>query len=538
MNDISSKPLEDLLDRIVAEYSERVAAGRGEQEGDLLAQVPTEQRGTLERCFKMIRGGTAGALPLTRALAPGDRLDGYRLVREIGRGGMSIVFEAVQEELERPVALKVLRPGLALEGRNVDRFQREALAIARLQHPHIVAIHGVGQAQGYHYLVMELVRGTTLEQVYRGLPAARSDWTAEELARAAGIPELARGVQSYEQALFRLLAPVVRAVGLAHDLGLIHRDIKPSNILIHSDGRAVVADFGLAKAEGDPALSLTGEPIGTPYYMSPEQAAIIEQPVGERSDVYSLGVTLYEGLTGRRPFEGRTFFEVLDAIRRRPALPPRRVRRGVSGGADAIVRKAMARVPDERYTTALELSSDMEALAAGRMTVAEAQSAGLTQRLAGLFNGLAHTLRLSSLGGEIVSERRLLGLPLIHIHVGPRVPGQPLRRARGWLAIGEIATGVVAIGPFAAGVVSLGAFALGGLALAGVALGGVTFGGVSVGILATGGMAAGIGVFGGMGAGIFGRAGLGLGPHVLSDGRLDGAARHFLGRWMPWSLWP
>ena len=531
----SDTHLDDLLDRVVADYSERVAQGRGEQTADLLLEVPDEHRSTLERCFKMIRAGLASGPAPQRPLGAGAVLGGFRIVREIGRGGMAVVYEAVQEELQRSVALKVLRTGLSLEARNVDRFQREALAIARLQHPNIVAIHGVGSDQGYHFLAMELVQGTTLEQVFRGLPRERRDWQAKDLAQAAGIPALAEGCASYDQALCRLLAPVVRAVGLAHELGLVHRDIKPSNILIHADGRPVIADFGLAKAEGDPALSLTGEPLGTPYYMSPEQAALIHQPVDGRSDVYSLGVTLYEGLTGRRPFEGESFMEVLEAIRSQFVRAPRSVRRGIGNAADAVARKAMARLPEQRYASALDLSSELDAVGAGRLTLAEAESGGFANRMASFGSRCAQAFLFARIGEEYKSERKLLGLPLVHINMGPRVPGQPIRRARAWFAVGEIAVGVVALGPFAIGLFAWGALAMGGLVWAGMALGAVTFAGVSVGILATGGLAIGAAALGGVAIGHYAHGGQGIGTHAGSDGLVDPVAQEFLSRWMPWS---
>jgi serine/threonine protein kinase len=529
--------LDDLLDQIVSEYSQRVTQGQGEQTADLLARVPAEHRPTLERCFKMIRAGLDSGPAPRRALGPGEFLDGYRILREIGRGGMAVVYEATQEDLERPVALKVLRAGLALEQRNIDRFKREALAVARLQHPHIVAIHGVGEADGYHYIAMELVQGTTLEEVYRRLPTERREWTADDLADAAQIPALADGGVSYDQALCRLLAPVVRAVGLAHELGMVHRDLKPSNILIHGDGRPVVADFGLAKADGDPALSLTGEPLGTPYYMSPEQAAVIQEPVDARSDVYSLGVTLYEGLTGRRPFEGQTLYEVLDAIRTRPVPPPRLAsrasgRRGVGRDADAVSRKATARLPGQRYPLALEFSADLDAVGEGRMTLAGAQDGGPLRRMAG---GVMRAWLLGGNGQEYISHTKFLGLPLVHINLGPRVPGQPLRRAKGWLAVGEVAIGVLAFGPFAIGLIAFGALGLGGMVGAGMGLGLVTFAGLSLGILATGGMAVGVGALGGMAIGLYAQGGLAVGPHAGSSGAIDPEAAEFMGRWMFWS---
>ena len=522
--------LDDLLDRIVAEYSDRVSSGRGEQEADLLQEVAEEHRPALQRCFRMIRAGLAGPARVAKPLGPGTVLDGYRLVREIGRGGMAVVYEAVQEELQRLVALKVLRPGLAIEAKNVDRFKREALAVARLQHPNIVQVFDVGEALGHHYISMELVTGKSLADLYEALPA-KGELTAADLARAADVPSLAEGYPSYERALCGLLAPVVRAIGLTHELGLVHRDIKPSNILIHGDGRAVVADFGLAKGDGDPALSLTGEPLGTPYYMSPEQAAVIQEPVDRRSDVYSIGVTLYEGLTGRRPFKGANFYEVLEAIRSSVPPSPRAVVRGVSRSMDAVVRKAMAHRPDQRYPTALDLSTELTAVAQGQSTKAGLESGGLKNRLAGAMGEIFVAHRTQR---EFKSRATFLGLPLVHVNIGHRIPGEPLRRAKGWIAIGEVATGFFAFGAFAAGVIAWGGLAFGGLVWAGLGMGLVTFAGASIGVLATGGVAIGIGALGGLGIGMYVHAAKAIGMYTSTDGATNEAVLAFFQQWMPW----
>jgi hypothetical protein len=313
---------------------------------------------------------------------------------------------------------------------------------------------------------------------------------------------------------------------------MVHRDVKPSNILIHSDGRAVIADFGLAKGDGDPALSLTGEPLGTPYYMSPEQAAVIQQPVDRRSDVYSLGVTLYEGLTGVRPFEGQNLFEVLEAIRDHVPRSPRFTRKGVSRSTDAVVRKAMAHLPEQRYGSALDLSTGLAALARGEKTRAGAEAGGLYNRLSG---PLVELLLATRTGREYRSKASFLGLPLVHINSGTRVPGQPMRRARGWIAIGEIATGVIAMGAVATGFVAFGAVAFGALTWAGIGLGLVNFAGLAIGGLSTGGIAIGVGALGGIGIGMFVHAKRAFGLHTSIEGEeVSGVIQAFFDNWMPW----
>ena len=508
--------LDDRMDRLVAEYSDRVAAGGSGTGDDLLAQVPAEQREALARCFRMIRAGLAQVPSATRPLGPGMSLGGFEILEEIGRGGMAVVYRARQVELDRLVALKVLRPGLALEGRHVDRFRREALAIARLQHPHIVQVFAVGEDEGYHWLAMELVDGVHLGRALESLPDGR-EWSARDLAEAAGVPRLAEGASSYEEAFAALMAPVARAIGVAHELGIVHRDVKPSNILIHRDGRAMIADFGLAKGAGDPGLSLTGQPLGTPFYMSPEQAAVSEHRVDERTDVYSLGVTLYEGLTGQRPFGGESVYQVLDAIRHQEPAPVRSLARSRSRDAQSVVERAMARDPDQRYSTALELAGDLAALAERRPTLARATRAGWFGRLRRGLRRLASGRPL-----DYRSRRTLWGLPLVHVCLGSRRTLGRRGVARGWIAVGDVALGGVAFGGVSVGVFSFGGLAAGLLVLGGLALGLAPTGGMAVGGLAQGGFAVGHTAVGGGAVGIYAFGGGVTGRYAVDgQGRRD-----------------
>ena len=488
--------LDDLLDRLVAEYSDRLALGKAPNAAELLEQVPEEHRPALARCFKMIDAGIASAPRASCVLGPGAVLGGFEIERELGRGGMAIVYVAKQKELARRVALKVLRPGLAVEGRHVDRFRREALAIARLQHPHIVQVYAVGEDLGWHFLAMELVDGRNLAEVYAELAAKPArERTAADLARAARAPAIADpgvegGEKSYEAALAALLAPVARAIAVAHELGIVHRDVKPSNILIHADGRALIADFGLAKGDGDPGLSLTGEPLGTPYYMSPEQADASTHAVDERTDVYSLGVTLYEGLAGQRPFEGASALAVLDLVRssqpeRMGAANPR-----VTKDAAALVERAMARAKEARYASALDLAADLVALAEGRPTRARMLAPSAAKQFYIHFSYTGQPV-------EYRSRATFLGLPWFHVNLGRRAPGAPARVARGWLALGDVAVGGLAIGGQANGIVSLGGITTGIFAFGGVALGVFPVGGLAAGLMALGGLAFGWNAFGG-----------------------------------------
>ena len=504
--------LDELLDGLVAEYSARLA--RGERSGaDLLLRVPEQHRPRLERVFGMMAAGSVHAPSSAAGLRPGSQLDKFRIVREIGRGGMAVVYLATQLDLARPVALKVLRAGLSVDTRHVERFQREALAVARLNHPHIVQVHAVGEAQGWHYLAMEYVEGPTLAEVYERLPPAK-ERAAADLARLAGMsPESVAGL-SYERALCQLLAPVARALATTHELGLLHRDVKPSNILIRKGGQALIADFGLAKGDNDPGLSLTGEPVGTPFYMSPEQALLVEQEIDQRTDVYSLGVTLYEGLAGRRPFEGRTLLAVLDALRTENAPPLRMLVPRTTRDADAVVARAMAREREGRYPSALEFAADLSALADGAPTQARAR----TTRFRGVF------LQIQAVGRhgtrEYRSEQTLLGLPLLHVNFGPRGMRTGKRPvARGWVAIGDVAIGVLAFGGMSAGVFTFGGLTLGLVAFGGLAAGGLALGGVTLGFAAMGGCALGYYAFGGAA----------IGAHVITGIARDPAALEFFG---------
>jgi serine/threonine protein kinase len=536
----TNERLDDVLDALVGEYSDALAAGEQPARAAYLDRVPPEARPGLERCLKMLDAGMASTPSAARPLAPGLRLDHYQLVRELGRGGMAIVWLATDVELKRPVALKVLRPGLALEQRHADRFDREAEAVARLSHPNIVRIYGVGQAEGYHYLAMEFIAGPSLQTVLTALPTDREP-QAEDLARAAGSPDLARFERGFEQAVAALLAPVADALVSAHERGLVHRDIKPSNILIDAGGRPVLADFGLAKGSEDPALSLTGEALGTPHYMAPEQAYHTDHGVDHRADIYSFGVTLYEALSGRRPFSGETFLEVIDAIKNQ--LPPsiKSVRATRTRNATALVRRAMQRDPAQRYASATGLLSDLTALSEDRSTRALQDEGGPLRR--------AWTqLRFMSSGQtyEYRSERTFLGLPLVHIIGGRRAPGRRMRVAKGWIAGGEIAWGAIAVGTQAYGVVALGAvsvgvlcvgaLSLGMLAFGGLALGTYTCGGVAAGYFAFGGLAFGYGALGGYARGHYAMGGDVEGTHVLGNGREDQAALEFFRDSFPYVL--
>lgn len=296
--------------------------------------------------------------PPTAVRPPGERPFGrYILRRELGRGGMGVVFEAWDPAAGRTVALKMLSAaGMELDEASVARFLREARSAAQISHPGIVAVHEIGQADGRHFFTMELIDGPSLET---------------RLA-AAGAPAafpLARRLE--------VLAEIAAALGFAHARGIVHRDIKPSNILFTRDDRPKLSDFGLAKevsAASSAGLTLTGLVLGTPHYMSPEQAAGRSDAVGPASDVFSFGVMLYRAATGRLPFEGEGL-EALHRIWRDPPAPIGR-RRGLPAGLPAVVMRCLEKDPAARYRDGGELAEDLKRLIAGEPVEAPAPRRG------------------------------------------------------------------------------------------------------------------------------------------------------------------
>ena len=524
--------LDDLLDQLVSQYSDALQKGLLPDRGEYLARVPEDHREALNRCMGMMEAGLTGTAPAPPALAAGSVLGGYQVRELLGRGGMAHIFRAYDERLRRDVALKVLRPGLTLDPRHVDRFHREATAIARLSHPHVIQVHDVGEEDGLHYIAMEWIDGKNLDQVFRSMPGDRA-WTGSDLLRALGREASESTPLPFEQIFAGLMLQVAQGVAAAHAAGLVHRDLKPSNILIHPDGRAIVADFGLAKGDTDPALSLTGELIGTPHYMSPEQVAQTSDGIDARSDIYSLGVTLYEGLAGRRPHRGETTLKVLDSIQNEQPDPIRACVPARTRNAQAIVTRAMAKDPAQRHRSAAELVEDLEALAAGLRAPSLALAGGWPRRM---FAGMGRVLSGRPL--EYISSLRFAGLPLIHVRFAGRNAGARRRPAKGIIAIGSVAVGGIAIGGiamggFACGVVSLGLVTLG----AALAVGGLAIGmGCGLGALATGGMAAGYAAVGGMTAANYSIAGKAFGPHQISGERVDQNAVDWFNHYMPWLL--
>jgi serine/threonine-protein kinase len=281
----------------------------------------------------------------------------YEFFTEVARGGMGVVYRARQRSLNRPVALKIILAGASASGDELRRFRLEAEAAAGLDHPHIVPIYEIGDADGTPFFSMKLVEGGNLKAAIPGLRA--------EPRRAAN-----------------LVAAVARAVHHAHQRGILHRDLKPANILLDGDGRPYVTDFGLARRlAGDSGLTYPGTVLGTPSYMAPEQAAGRQGDVTTASDVYGLGAVLYEVLTGRPPFRADTPMATLSLVLEAAPERPRAIDPRVAPALEAICLKCLEKDSIDRYSSAEAVAEDLEAYVRGEPVLAEAGSASRFVRL-------------------------------------------------------------------------------------------------------------------------------------------------------------
>ena len=281
------------------------------------------------------------------------KLGEYTIIREIGRGGMGIVYEARQESLDRRVALKLLPMAAMLDARQIARFKNESHAAGQLEHPNIVPVHHVGEERGVHYYAMQFIDG---ESVACRIAAAkrRGDFQRDDW-----------------RTLTQWMIAACEALDHAHGCGIVHRDIKPSNLLLDSQDRIWVTDFGLARSQNNLSLTRSGDLIGTIRYMSPEQACGRPELVDHRTDIYSLAVTLYEWLTLTPAIAGEDSPTVLRAIDRAEPVRVSRLLPAAPPDLEIVLRKAMAKERDERYATAKEFANDLRAVIEGRPTVAK-----------------------------------------------------------------------------------------------------------------------------------------------------------------------
>jgi eukaryotic-like serine/threonine-protein kinase len=366
---------EDLL-----AYVEERRAGRLPSRSELLAAHPEDRR-ELEEFFaghdEVERLAAALREPAARVEQPLSAgaigtLGDFRLLREVGRGGMGVVYEAEQMSLRRRVALKVLPFVAAADPRQLQRFKNEAMAAAHLRHEHIVPVHAVGEERGVHYYAMQFVEGRSLAALIAELQApvaSAAGGDATPLAAALST-ERSSGSCRYYDWVARLGMQAAAALEHAHSVGIVHRDIKPANLLLDHEGRLWISDFGLAQIAGDAGLTFTGELLGTLRYASPEQVLARRGVVDHRSDVYSLGATLYELLTLRPLVEGRDRNELLRQIADDEPRLPRSADPSVPRELETVVLKALGKEPSDRYPSARDLADDLQRFLDRRPVVA------------------------------------------------------------------------------------------------------------------------------------------------------------------------
>lgn len=362
------------LVQVLDQYMADLKAGRASSRAELLARHPALAT-QLEACLAGLEFiHAAEAAPHGRA----QRLGDFRIIREVGRGGMGAVFEAEQISLGRSVALKILRFGGVSDADAIERFKREAETVAKLHHTNIVPIYNVGSEHGVNYYAMQFIDGRSLAEVLA------------EAKRPLGSQQVAEwGLQAAE------------ALAHAHHRGVIHRDVKPSNLLLDRENRLWLTDFGLARRLDDVTLSITGALLGTPRYMSPEQAIAAHKQVDHRSDLFSLGSTLYELLTYKPAFPGDSPHAVIQNILTCEPTPIRQLVTAVPRDLETIVLKCMAKEPRERYSAASELAADLRDFLDGRPI--QARRASFIERTTRWYKHQQQSVRLAATAAVITN---------------------------------------------------------------------------------------------------------------------------------------
>jgi serine/threonine protein kinase/Tfp pilus assembly protein PilF len=403
-------PSADSTASALEEYLAAVETGTAPPREQFLARYP-ELAEDLDACLAALQfigraaeGPRSVVAEMAEAQTPepaSGQLGDFRILREVGRGGMGVVYEAEQVSLGRRVALKVLPFAATMDPRQLQRFQNEARAAAALDHPHIVHVHAVGCERGVHYYAMQFIDGQTLDQMIADLRLQIADWKKPGTRKGESPATNSHPTQPYaddpacksaicnlnsamaltppgaalstertprDRAYFRRVAELgiqaAEALDHAHALGIVHRDVKPANLLVDGRGTLWVTDFGLAHIQSDSRLTMTGDLVGTLRNMSPEQALAKRVVVDHRTDVYSLGATLYELLTLEPAFSGNDRQELLRQIAFEEPKPLRRLSRAIPAELETVVMKAMEKNPAERYATAKELADDLRRLLA------------------------------------------------------------------------------------------------------------------------------------------------------------------------------
>ncbi len=386
------------LFRAAQEYLAELEAGRRPNRDEFVGRFPGLADGLAPflDAIDMVHGASPLA-PLSSPnnpaaaageLLPAEPLGDFRIVREIGRGGMGVVYEAVQRSLGRRVALKVLPFSTALDPKRLQRFKNEAQAAAQLHHTNIVPVYAVGSERGVHYYAMQLIEGQNLAALVENLggrrtpggpgsapsgPGPEPTGPYPPLPPTANVPAVETpptlGAQlstqrsdrapEFFRTVARLAAQAAEGLDYAHGMGIVHRDVKPANLLVDGRGTVWITDFGLAQFHAEGGLTQTGDLLGTLRYMSPEQAGGSHTLIDHRTDVYSLGATLYELLTLRPIFEGTDRRTLLNRIMNDEPRAPRALDRAIPPELETIVLKAIAKAPADRYATAGDFADDL-----------------------------------------------------------------------------------------------------------------------------------------------------------------------------------
>lgn len=338
------------LERAMTDLSDRERRGLGTTLGRVLYErkwIDADQLIWLVRSVNEVRLAEVAPAPPPKPSRRDLLFGKFEIVGEVARGAMGIVFKARQPGLERLIAVKVMREGEEATQEQVVRFHQEAEVASKLRHPNIVPIHDVGISEGKHYFTMDFIEGETLEA------------------------RLKRGRIPVDQAV-ELLEKVARAIHFAHTKGVVHRDLKPSNLLLDERGEPQITDFGLARRmDVKSGLTRTGTALGTPFYMAPEQICGDNDRIDARTDVFALGVLLYEMLTGRRPFGGNSAVEIFQQVTQDEPPPLTRVDPRIPRDLETVCEKALEKLIERRYASALEMAEDLARFRRGEPVMAK-----------------------------------------------------------------------------------------------------------------------------------------------------------------------